>query len=80
MKSYTIRLFKAPKKNDPIVKGNETELVLTERELLDLKRTLRKDKKIKYSITMLNGGKEPLLISERLQIFFKKIISYLWIH
>ena len=72
MKDFRVEIIKKPLNHPLNVQYTNVEL-LNKKELLKLKRRIIKDRKCKYSITVLSGQKEPLLFSEKLNTWMNKI-------
>jgi thermostable 8-oxoguanine DNA glycosylase len=72
MQEFQIKVFKKYI-NHPLNVRTEDYIVLNRKAFLKYKRSIRKDKTCEYSLTILNGEKEPLLLLEKLQIIAKKI-------
>jgi len=72
MKDFRVEIIKKPLNHPLNVQYTDVEL-LNKKEFLKLKRRIRKDRKCKYSITVLSGQKEPLLFSEKLNTWMNRI-------
>lgn len=72
MQEFQIKVFKKYI-NHPLNFRTEDYIVLNRKAFLKYKRSIRKDKTCEYSLTILNGEKEPLLLIEKLHIIIKKI-------
>lgn len=72
MQEFQIKVFKKYI-NHPLNVRTEDYIVLNRKAFLKYKRSIRKDKTCEYSLIILNGEKEPLLLKEKLQIIAKKI-------
>jgi hypothetical protein len=72
MKDFRVEIIKKPLNHPLNVQYTDVEL-LNKKEFLKLKRRIIKDRKCKYSITVLSGQKEPLLFSEKLNTWMNKI-------
>lgn len=72
MKDFRVEIIKKPLNHPLNIQYTNVEL-LNKKELLKLKRHMRKDRRNNYSITILSGQKEPLLFSEKLITWMNKI-------
>jgi len=72
MKDFRVEIIRKPFNHPLNVQYTDVKL-LTKKKFLKLKRHIRKDRKCKYSITVLSGQKEPLLFSEKLKIWMNEI-------